>query len=91
MFFTMHFTWEDLKFTFQEIRRILKSNAFNFFSVRNHNDKSYGKGRKMNDDVYDLNGFKIRFFGKQQVKDLVKKMLVEEFYLVPVKTSRSTW
>jgi hypothetical protein len=30
--------------------------------VRNHNDKSYGKGKKIdNDDMYDLDGFQIRF------------------------------
>jgi len=66
MFFSMRFTWDDLKFMFQEIKRVLKSGGFNFFSVRDHNDKSYGKGRKIDsdDDVYDLNGFQIRFFGK---------------------------
>ena len=72
MFFSMRFTCEDLKFIFQEIRRVLGSGGLNFFSVRNHNDKSYGKGRKIdNDDIYDLNRFQIRFFGEQQVKDLV--------------------
>jgi SAM-dependent methyltransferase len=39
MFFNMLFTWEQLKFMFQEIRRVLRGNRFNFFSVRNHNDK----------------------------------------------------
>jgi len=68
----MRFTCEDLKFIFQEIRRVLGSGGFNLFSVRNHNDNSYGKGRKIDkDDIYDLNGFQIRFFGEQQVKDLV--------------------
>jgi SAM-dependent methyltransferase len=74
MFFNMYFKWENLKYMFQEVKRVLKDNAFNFFSVRNRNDKSYGKGRKIDnddDDVYDLNGFQIRFFGEQQVKDLV--------------------
>lgn len=49
------------------------------------------RGRKIDsdDDVYDLNGFKIRFFGKQQVKDLVKEsgfeMLdIKEIYEEPV-------
>jgi hypothetical protein len=54
--------------------RVLRGNGFNFFSVRNHNDKCFGKGMKIdnNDDVYDLNGFQIRFFTKQHVKTLVK-------------------
>jgi SAM-dependent methyltransferase len=73
MFFSMLFTWNDIKFMFQEIKRVLRSRGFNFFSVRNHNDKSYGNGRKIDndDDVYELDGFQIRFFGKQQLKDLV--------------------
>jgi SAM-dependent methyltransferase len=73
MFFSMRFTSKDLKFMFQEIKRVLSNGGFNFFSVRNHNDKSYGKGRKIgsDDDIYNLNGFQIRFFGEQQVKDLV--------------------
>jgi SAM-dependent methyltransferase len=74
MFFNMRFTWEQMKFMFQEIRRVLRSNGFNFFSVRNHNDKSFGKGKKIdnNDDVYDLKGFEIRFFTKEHLKGLVK-------------------
>jgi SAM-dependent methyltransferase len=91
MFFTMCFTWEDLKFMFQEIRRVLKGGGFNFFSVRNHNDKSYGKGMNIDNDngVYDLNGFQIRFFGEQQVKDLVydggfEILDIKEVYEEPV-------
>jgi len=31
-------------------------------------DRSFGKGKKItnDDDIYDLNGFQIRFFTKQQ-------------------------
>jgi SAM-dependent methyltransferase len=43
MFFNMRFTWEQPKFMFQEIRRVLKDDGFDFFSVRNHSDKSYGQ------------------------------------------------
>jgi hypothetical protein len=75
---------------FQEIRRVLKNDGFNFFSVRNYNDKSFGKGKKIdnNDDVYDLDGFQIRFFTKQIVRTLVKegfKILdIREAYEGPV-------
>ncbi|HET7148845.1 MAG TPA: class I SAM-dependent methyltransferase, partial [Candidatus Nitrosopolaris sp.] len=73
MFFNMRFTWEQLKFMFQEIRRVMRGNGFNFFSVRNHSDKSFGKGKKIdNNDIYDLNGFEIRFFTTQHVRALVK-------------------
>jgi hypothetical protein len=78
----MRFTWEQLKFMFQEIRRVLRSNGFNFFSVRNHNDKSYGQGKKIDNDICDINGFQIRFFTYQQMKALVKG---ERFEILGIK------
>jgi SAM-dependent methyltransferase len=45
MLFNMRFSEEELHFIFSEIRRVLKPRSgLNFFSVRNHHDKSYGKG-----------------------------------------------
>jgi SAM-dependent methyltransferase len=82
MFFNMRFTWEHLKFMFEEIRRVLKYDGLNFFSVRNHNDKSYGQVTKIDNDIYDINGFQIRFFTKQHVAALVKE---EEFEIVDIK------
>jgi SAM-dependent methyltransferase len=89
MFFNMLFTWEQLKFMFQEIRRVLKHDGFNFFSVRNHNDKSYSQGKKIDNDIYDINGFQIRFYTKQHVKALVKGegfeiLDIKEMYEEPV-------
>ena len=83
----MRFTWEQLKFMFQEIRRVLKHDGFNFFSARNHNDKSYGQGKKI--DICDINGFQIRFFTKQHVRTLVKGegfeiLDIKEIYEEPV-------
>jgi hypothetical protein len=79
----MRFTWELLSLLkFQEIKRVLKHDDFNFFSVRNHNDKSYGHGRKIDNDIYDINGFQIRFFTKQQMKALVKG---ERFEILDIK------
>jgi len=89
MFFNMRFTWEQLKFMFQEIRRGLKHDGFNFFSVRNYNDKSYGQGKKLDNDIYDINGFQIRFFTKQDLMALVKGegfeiLDIKEIYEEPV-------
>ena len=46
MLLNMKFSLDELHFIFSEIRRVLKPKGLNFFSVRNHNDKSYGKGRR---------------------------------------------
>ena len=66
------------------------NSGFNFFSVRNHNDKCFGKGKKIdnNDDVYDLKGFQIRFFTKEHVRALVREgfeiLYIKEMYEEPV-------
>ena len=75
MLLNMKFSLDELNFIFSEIRRVLKPKGLNFFSVRNHNDKSYGKGRREVDreGIYDVNGFQIRFFSKKELQDLTTK------------------
>jgi SAM-dependent methyltransferase len=70
MLLNMRFSLDELHFIFSEIR-VLKPNGLNFFSVRNHNDKFYGKGREINKGIYDINGFQIRFFTEKEIKDLI--------------------
>jgi len=70
MLFNMRFSLEDLHFIFSEIRRVLKPKGLNFFSVRNHNDKSYGKGIEVDQGIYDINGFQIRFFTEIEIQGL---------------------
>jgi hypothetical protein len=59
-----------LQSIFLEIKRVLKPNGFNFFSVRNVYDKLYGKGEKVDEEIYDLNGFQVRFYTEQDIVDL---------------------
>jgi len=70
MLLNMRFSLDELHFIFSEIKRVLKPNGLNFFSVRNHNDKSYRKGREIDKGIYDINGFQIRFFTEKEIKDL---------------------
>lgn len=87
MLFSMRFSREQLKFIFQEIKRVLKSNGFHFFSVRNHNDKFYGTGTRLDDEIYDINGFQIRFFTRQEIENLLdgfKIIEIKEAYEEPV-------
>jgi SAM-dependent methyltransferase len=44
MLLNMRFSQAELNSIFSEIRRVLKPNGLNYFSVRNHNDKFYGNG-----------------------------------------------
>jgi SAM-dependent methyltransferase len=90
MLLNMHFSLGELHFIFSEIRRVLKPKGLNFFSVRNHNDKSYGKGVKIDKGIYDINGFQIRFFTEKEIQDLAatqggfKILWIREEYEEPV-------
>ncbi len=89
MVFNMRFSEEELHFVFSEIRRVLKSEGLNFFSVRNRNDKSYGKGREVDKGIFDIDGFQIRFFTEKQIQGLASTegfeiLWIKEEYEEPV-------
>jgi SAM-dependent methyltransferase len=90
MLLNMKFTLDELHFIFSEISRVLKPRGLNFFSVRNHNDKSYGKGKEIDKEgIYDINGFQIRFFTEKEVQDLTTNggfelLWIKEEYEEPV-------
>src|SRR5215211_510446 len=90
MLLNMKFSLDELHFIFSEIRRVLKPKGLNFFSVRNHNDKSYGKGREIDKEgIYDINGFQIRFFTEKEIQDLTTEggselLWIKEEYEEPV-------
>ena len=82
MLLNMRFSLDELRFIFSEIRRVLKPKGFNFFSVRNQNDKSYGTGVEIDKGIYDINGFQIRFFTEKEIQDLV---VAEGFEILWIK------
>ncbi len=67
MFYNMSFTDKDLGFLFTECSRVLKDSGLLYFSVRSDNDVLYNKGKKVDSNVYEINGFQIRFFTKPQI------------------------
>ena len=81
MLFNMRFSEDQLHFMFSEIRRVLKLKGLNLFSVRNHNDKSYGKGREIDKGIYDINGFQIRFFTKKEIQKLATQEGFETLWI----------
>jgi SAM-dependent methyltransferase len=90
MLLNMKFLLDELHFIFSEIRRVLKPKGLNFFSVRNHNDKSYGKGVELDKGIYNINGFQIRFFTEKEIQDLSARqgwfeiLWIKEEYEEPV-------
>ncbi|HET8856086.1 MAG TPA: class I SAM-dependent methyltransferase [Nitrososphaeraceae archaeon] len=71
MFYNMGFTDDELKFLFSESKRVIKNKGLLSFSVRNDKDIIYKKGTKVMENIYDINGFHIRFFTKQDIKFFV--------------------
>jgi SAM-dependent methyltransferase len=77
MFFSMEFEWKELEFIFEEVRRVLRNDGYHFFSVRNQNDKFYGKGIKKG-EIYEIHNFRIRFFSKEEIEKLAKEFKIQE-------------
>ena len=55
---------------------VLKNNGLLSFSVRNDHDIMYKKGSKIAENIYDINGFHIRFFTKE---DTIKYLINSYF------------
>jgi SAM-dependent methyltransferase len=70
MFFNMRFTDDQLKYLLIEVNRVLKIEGFNLFSVRSDNDAMYRKGVEVEKNIYDINGFQIRFFTNSDLRNI---------------------
>jgi len=86
--FIMRFTDEELGFLFKESNRVLKNNGLLYFSVRSDKDVLYNKGKKIDNNIYEINGFQIRFFTKGQIQSFLENYFeiknIEESYEEPV-------
>jgi SAM-dependent methyltransferase len=72
MFYNMRFTDEELRSLFKESNRVLKNNGLLYFSVRSDKDVLYNKGKKIDNNIYEINGFQIRFFTKRQIQSFLE-------------------
>jgi SAM-dependent methyltransferase len=73
MFFNMRFSADKLKSLLVDVKRVLKSDGLNLFSVRSDHDVMYRKGTLVEKDIYEINGFQIRFFTKSDIEDIITK------------------
>ena len=71
MFFNMRLTDDQVKYLFVEVNRVLKKGGLNLFSVRSDNDAMYRKGAEVEKNIYDINGFQIRFFTRSDIEDIL--------------------
>ncbi len=67
-----YFTDRITKNIFQEINRILKPNGFLCYICKSVNDPLYGKGNKIEKDMYDENGHVRHFFSEEYAKKCLR-------------------
>ena len=73
MFFNMRFSADKLNHLFAQVNRVLNNNGLNLFSVRSDHDTMYRKGTMVEKDIYEINGFQIRFFTKSNIEFIITK------------------
>jgi hypothetical protein len=78
----------NLVFYSKNLVEYKKNNGLLYFSVRSDNDVLYNKGKKIDNNIYEINGFQIRFFTKEQIESFLVNHFeikdIEECYEVPV-------
>jgi len=72
MLYCMAISTRELEFLFQEVKRVLKTNGLNVYTVRHTGDLHYGKGIRRGEDMYEVGGFVVHFFSKEKVEHLAK-------------------
>jgi SAM-dependent methyltransferase len=72
MLYCMALCTSELEALFQEVRRVLKPNGLNIYTVRHIGDAHYGKGIHHGEDMYEMEGFIVHFFNKEKVEHLAK-------------------
>jgi hypothetical protein len=62
---------------------VIKDGGMNVYTVRNTDDKHYGKGIYRGEDMYEVNGFIVHFFNRQKIEHLA-----EGYEIVDVSSSQ---
>lgn len=78
MLYCMALTTQELKFLSQEIRRILKPNGFNIYTVRNTDDVHCGTGIHRGECMYEVGGFIVHFFDREKIALLAQGYAIDE-------------
>lgn len=101
MFYCMALTTTELEFISQEIRRVLKPEGLNIYTVRNTTDAHYQTGIHRGGGMWEVGGFIVHFFNREKVEHLAEGYTIigiEEFeegnlprrlFLVTLKKDRN--
>ncbi len=72
MLYCMALTTAELELLSEEIRRVLKPDGLNIYTVRNQKDPHFRTGVHQGEEIYEIGGFVIHFFSKEKVEHLAK-------------------
>lgn len=82
MLYCMALTTAELEFLSQEILRILRPGGLNIYTARHVGDAHYRAGRHRGEEMWEVGGFIVHFFGRDMVQRLARGyelLSVEEF------------
>ncbi|HEY5603253.1 MAG TPA: class I SAM-dependent methyltransferase [Gammaproteobacteria bacterium] len=72
MLYCMALTTAELEFLSAEVRRVLRPNGLQVYTVRHTRDPDYGTGIHRGEDLYEAGGFIVHFFNKEKIEHLAK-------------------
>lgn len=72
MLYCMALTTAELEFLSAEVRRVLRPNGLQVYTVQHTGDPDYGTGIHRGEDMYEVGGFIVHFFNKEKVEQLAK-------------------
>ncbi len=72
MLYCMALTMAELEILSDEIRRVLRPNGLNIYTVRNTKDPHFRTGIHQGEEIYEIGGFVLHFFSKKKVEHLAK-------------------
>lgn len=72
MLYCMALTISQLESLSKEVKRILKPNGLNIFTVRTKEDPHYARGITRGEDMYEADGFVVHFFDREKVRSLAE-------------------
>jgi SAM-dependent methyltransferase len=68
LFYCMPFTDPELHAIFSFVFDLLSERGLHIFSIRDKGtDKSYGKGKQIAMDTFEIEGFRVRFFSRSEI------------------------
>ena len=74
MLYCMALTTSELQFLSQEVRRVLRPDGLHVYTVRHTKDPHFGKGIHRGKDMYEVDGFIVHFFSREECGEPCRRL-----------------